>query len=158
MAITARDSGGGGSYEPCPVGLHRAVCCDVVDKGLVPTPWGEKHKVQLRWQTEKRREDGKPYMIFGSYTLSLHEKANLRGTLESWRGRPFSEDELSGFDLESLLGANCQIQVVHDETGKYANIKGIVSAAEGLEPLVVDDYTRVSDAVVEVEEDDDVPF
>lgn len=104
-------------FAPAPEGLWPGVCCDVVDKGLVPTPWGAKHKVQLRWLVDAapRREDGKPHMISMSYTLSLHEDANLRKMLEVWRGKKFTEDELQGFDLEKLIGVHCQIQVASDK-------------------------------------------
>lgn len=36
-------------FEPCPEGLHQAVCVDVIDRGVQPTKWGEKHQVTLVW-------------------------------------------------------------------------------------------------------------
>ena len=35
-------------FTPCPEGLHQAVCVDVEDCGVCETPYGPKHKVQLR--------------------------------------------------------------------------------------------------------------
>jgi len=164
MAIIARDTGNNTEFTICPTGLHRAVCCDVVDKGMVPTEWGEKHKIQIRWQVEELRpEDGKPYMIFQSYNLSLHEKSKLRPALESWRGRAFTDEELEGFDLEKLIGVNCQLQIVHNEYQNkiFANAKAIVSAVKGVEPLEVVGYDRVVDRIDggrATEDDDVVPF
>ena len=72
-------------------------------------------------------EDGRPFSVTQFYTVSLHEKAKLRADLESWRGRKFTAQELEGFDLASVVGAYCMIQVVHDETGKYANVQTIMA-------------------------------
>lgn len=117
-------------YTPAPEGLWQAVCCDVVDRGMQKTPWGTSHKVVLYWQLEDiDPKTKKRFLATKNYTLSLHEKANLRRDLESWRGRKFKEDELKKFDLEKLIGANCQLSIAHnikDEGETYANIQAIV--------------------------------
>jgi hypothetical protein len=139
------------NFTPCPEGLHQAVCVDVVDLGLNKGPFGEKHKVELRWQTELENEDVHPprrFQLRKWYTLSLHEKASLRKDLECWRGRKFTEDELKGFDLEKLIGANCQLQVIHNITddGKtYDNIQAIVPHNSKLPKIAAQDYTREKD-------------
>lgn len=151
MAIMA-SKGSGGNYKPCPTGSHAAVCCDVVDLGNVKTNFGGKektqHKVNLVWQVDERRDDGKPFLVFKRYTLSLHEKAALRKDLESWRGRAFTEEELEGFDLENLLGAPAMLSVVHNAQGGnvYANVSAIMKLPRGMNPLTVaKDYVRVVD-------------
>lgn len=136
------------TFEPCPEGLHRAVCVDVVDMGLVPTPWGDKSKVQLRWQVEEVNTQGRRFEVRKMYTNSLGDKANLRKDLESWRGRKFTEGELAGFDLERLLGANAQIQVMHNVTGDggiFANVAAIVPAPPNAPRLAPADYVREQD-------------
>jgi len=148
MAIIARAPES--KFTPAPEGLHQAVCVDVHDIGLQKTPWGEKHKVLIVWQIEQVNEEtGKRFDVRSFYSLSLSEKANLRRDLECWRGRKFTEDELAGFDLEKLLGANCQLQVVHnlsDEGKTYANVQAIVPFNAKLGPkLQPDDYTRMKD-------------
>jgi len=50
--------------------------------------------------------------------LSLHEKSNLGMDLVSWRGRPFTEQEKQGFDITKLIGVPCQINVMHNDSGK----------------------------------------
>ena len=97
MAIIAKKEKS--SFTPAPEGLWPGVCCDVVDKGMVPTQYGDKHKVQLRWLVNAvpQREDKKPHMISKSYTLSLHEKANLRLMLEVWRGQEIHGARGRGF-------------------------------------------------------------
>jgi hypothetical protein len=144
MAIMAR--GKSKDFTPAPEGLHRAVCVDVVDLGMLETDFGKKHKVYISWQLEERMEGvGKPYLVSKRYTLSLHRKSALRPDLESWRGKPFSDEEVEGFDLEKLIGANCQINVVHNKTadGTYANVSAIVPAVRGSAPLKAQDYIRV---------------
>lgn len=148
MPIIAREPES--KYTPAPEGLHQGVCVDVHDQGMQQTPWGDKHKVLVIWQLEGVDEDtGKRYQVRKNYTLSLSEKANLRRDLECWRGRKFTKDELQGFDVEKLLGANCQLQVVHNLTddGKvYANVQAIVPFNAKLGPkLVAQDYVRMKD-------------
>jgi len=136
------------TFEPAPAGMHLAVCVDVVDLGVVETHFGAKAQMRLVWQLDERMDDGKPYVVMQRYKPSLHEKAKLRQHLESWRGRPFTRDELAGFDLENLIGVPCQINVVHKETERavYANIAAITPPYRGAE-LAPDwsSYTRVKD-------------
>ena len=135
---------------PAPEGLHQACCCDVVDLGLAQTPWGEKHQVELRWQLEQVNPDtGKPFELRKRYTASLGEKAKLRQHLETWRGKKFTAQELTGFDLERLIGVNCQLQVVHDlgDDGRvWANVQAIVPISAKLPKIAVsNDYVRQQD-------------
>lgn len=148
MAIIARAPES--KFAPAPEGLHQAVCVDVHDLGMQTTPWGDKHKIFIAWQIEQVNEDiGKRFDVRKQYTLSLSEKSNLRRDLECWRGRKFTEEELQGFDLEKLLGANCQLQIVQkltDEGKTYANVQAIVPYNAKLGPkLQPQDYTRMKD-------------
>lgn len=169
MSLIARENKK--EWTQAPEGLHHAVCCDVVDLGMVESPpWGKKHKARLLWQIEEINPDtGKRFEIRADYGLSLSEKSRLRPTLEAWRGRKFTEDELEGFDLEILVGVNCQVQVIHNLTAKgktYANVQAVVPAPKGIPKLAVQDYIRVKDrpaAGTQSEEapahgNDDVPF
>lgn len=147
MPIIARASTNTGeSFTPAPAGLHRAICCDVVDLGMVQGNWGEKHLVRLVWQTETLMPDGKPYMVAQRYTLSLDERANLRRDLEAWRGKQFTLTEAAGFDLERLIGIQCALLVVHkagrDGQRIFANIQSVLPKLPGKD-LTVRDYVRV---------------
>lgn len=147
MPIIAK--GNSSSFIPCPAGLQHAVCCDVIDKGLMDGPYGKKWKVDLRWQTAEPMNDGRPYLVQRRFTLSLHEKSSLRAFLESWRGKSFTEDELEGFDLEKLIGVNCMLNVVHKQGSKggtFANAVSITPVMRGLDKLLVSaDYVREQD-------------
>lgn len=171
MAIIAREPES--KFTPAPEGLHQAVCVDVVDLGLVKGPFGEKHKVEIRWQIDAVNADtGRRFDVRRWYTLSLHEKSNLRKDLETWRGQKFTADELKGFDLERLIGVNCQVQVIHnlsDEGKTYANVQAIVPAPAKVPKLAVQDYIRERDRPKQpsaggpdfadgAPPDDDIPF
>jgi len=168
MAIIARETKT--DYTPAPEGLHQAVCCDVVDLGMREGKWGPKHKVLVKWQLEAVNEEGKRFTVAQSYTLSLHQKALLRQHLESWRSRRFTEQELEGFDLENLISANCQVQIVHNvkDGTTYGNVQAIVPLGKGMPKLAVSkDYIRTidrkdqngSEKVAEPAEDlDPIPF
>lgn len=164
-------AGSGTKFQPAPAGTHAAVCCDVRDLGVLETTWqGEtkkQHKVLLSWQIDELRDDGKPYLISRRYTCSLHEKAGLRKDLEAWRGRAFTEAELHQFDLETILGKGCLLNVVHKQSGgdTYANVAGVMALPRGMTAPTVRDYVRFvdrKDAEAHDEQPpitaDDVPF
>ena len=141
MPCIAKNTSGGSDFKPIPEGLHPAICNLVVDLGIQKTTYlreeKETHQVYVRWELPYQRiefeKDGEPKegpMVLGEvYTMSLHEKANLRQHLESWRGKKFTEAELDGFDLFTLLGVGCQITVVHKHNNDrtYQNIASIVA-------------------------------
>lgn len=123
-----------------PAGNTQAVCFDVWDLGLQSSEFkGEKkvqHKIKVGFELNKRIEsgdqmNGKRYRIFRDYTASLDKKANLRKDLTAWRGREFTEQELSGFDTESLIGANCLLNIIHYE-GRDKTPKAKFNAISGL--------------------------
>lgn len=147
MAIMATDNGGGGDFTPVPAGTHLAVCDQVIDLGkqkIVSQMYGEsiKHQVYIRWQIPEERveweQDGEkkegPAVVGKTYTLSLGEKANLRKDLQAWRGKPFTPDELRGFDIAKLIGVAATITVTHTEKDgrTYANIASVGGIPKGM--------------------------
>lgn len=154
MAIVAKINTNGGekrTFEPAPEGSHQGVCVDVIDLGILDVNWlgksKKQHKINLAWQIAERREDGKPFLVFKRYTLSLGEKANLRKDLESWRGRAFTREEELGFDVESVLGANCLLNIQHNHVGDrtYANVVSVMPLLKGMSKMTVTDYVRKQD-------------
>jgi hypothetical protein len=118
--------------------LYDAVCMGIVDLGFQSVEFkGDKKelpKVMLMFEfpNETIEIDGeiKPRQLSKLYTLSLHEKSNLRKHLNSWRKKEFTEEELDGFDLRKLIGVQCRVDVKHDKVDDktYANIDAIISA------------------------------
>lgn len=147
MSLMASDTGGS-NYTPPPEGTHIALCNQVVDLGLQRTTYlGEDkitHQVYIRWELPNERfeweKDGEklegPMVIGKTYTLSLSNKANLYKDLTSWRGRTFTDEELKGFDLFTILGKPCQVTITHWESGgrsggAVASVAGIPKGMEG---------------------------
>lgn len=134
---------------PAPAGLHDAVCVDVVDLGEVPSAYGVKHKVRLVWQLGTTDASGRRFELSRVYTLSLDERAALRQALESWRSKKFTDAELDGgFDLEKVLGVNCQLQAIHEPGGDgetYANVSAVLPARKGVAKLAPVNYVRQKD-------------
>lgn len=117
-------------FDPPPEGLHRAVCVDMVNLGWVETAFGLKEKCQLVFELDCLTKDGKPFLAMKKYTASLHEKSVLHKDLKSWRGRAFTREELSGFNLEVVVGVPCQVLIQHNENDGvvYGNITTILKA------------------------------
>ena len=129
-------------------GPHAARCYQVVDLGIKDKGGqypGKAHKIRLAFEIDELMEDGRPFSISETLTMSLNEKAKLYQRLVSWRGRAFTDEELEAFDLKKLINAPCLINVIINESGgkHYANINSITPLpksmkAEALlnEPLV----------------------
>ena len=131
MGLIASDTGGG-ELQLAPAGAHRAICYLVADVGTHNGPYGAKHQMVVGWElTDELMEDRRPFAVSKFYTLSLAPKAGLKADLESWRGRPFTTQELEGFDLSKLLGAPALVTVVHKEN-KQGSMRAIVSSVTSL--------------------------
>lgn len=130
----------GGDFERCPPGMHLARCYRIVDVGTQKSEYMGQikylHKVMLGWEIHGTDEsgkpvkmrDGRPFAIFKNYTLSWSEKANLRLDLQSWRGKPFTQEEMRKFDLNNVLGAWCMLNIIErpGQDGKiYTNVAGV---------------------------------
>ena len=147
--IAKAEGGGHKDFDPIPAGVHVAVCYGLFDIGTQKKEWKGEVKFQRQviicWELPDERidieKDGKaqnlPRAISNHYTLSLGEKANLRRDLENWRGKPFTDTELSGFSLKNILGKACQLQVVHKpkrDGGVWANISAVMALPKGVKP------------------------
>lgn len=175
MGIIVKQTGGG-DFVPAPAGPTAARCCDVRDLGMIETKFGGEakiqHKLLVSWLVTAVNAEGQHFMVSKRYTASLHEKAALRADLESWRGRPFTPEELDGFDLDNVIGAPCFFNVVHNtKDGKtYANVTSIMPLPKGMNaPNIPSDFVRYqdrpkddvpppNDSHAPVESDDDIPF
>lgn len=146
MSLTATDKGGA-DFALVPEGQYVGRCYRIIDLGTqtINSPafgTSEKHQVMVSWELigseDPKMDDGRPFSVHQTYTVSLHEKSKLRADLEAWRGKKFTTEELAGFDLSKVMGQYCMIQVVHDTTGKYANVQTIM-AYKGEKPPAMND-------------------
>lgn len=133
---------GGGDFQHAPVGTHVARCIRLIDLGTQQGEWmGKpifKNQVLVMWElcNEMMEIEGekKPFIVSKFYTNSLSEKANLRKDLEQWRGRPFKDEELKKFDLQSILGAQGLLSVVEKGNGKEGvKVSGVMKLPKGQE-------------------------
>jgi len=130
----------GGDFERCPPGMHLARCYRIIDLGTQKKEYKGQVKflrqVMIGWEIlgtddngqPLRMKDGRPFAIFRNYTLAWNDKANLRIHLQSWRGKPFSQEELRRFDLKNVLGAFCMLNVIEREGQNgtvHSNISGV---------------------------------
>jgi hypothetical protein len=135
MGLRAKNTGG--DFTPAPEGTFVARCVQVIDLGTQYSDFYEKsaHKILLGWELpDELDEGGRPFMVWKRYTLSLNRKAALRKDLEAWRGKAFSEDELSGFDVPNILGTSCMINVVHTKGTNgavFSNVNSVMSMMRG---------------------------
>lgn len=143
-------------FEPAPEGLHLAVLTEIRDYPNEETPWGVKDRLQFRWQLEEENRQGRRHMAFMKMTNSSNEKSTLMKIVESWRGKRFASDhERETFDLDSLVGKVCQLQIVHNQGGNgrvYANVNLVAPAPKGATMEILD-YGDGNDGGA-----DDVPF
>lgn len=137
-----------------PAGQFVARCVDVVDCGEKVESYagqGEKltHKCALVFRTgETHPETGEPLDISKEFTVSMGDKANLRKTLEQWRGRQYRPEEVAeGVPLHKLEGNWAIITVEHRTSGSgkvYANISAVVGVPPAMQKTLPElaTYTR----------------
>lgn len=144
MAITATNEGKAADLPPA--GNHIARCYSMIHIGTIKeTIRGvvkDLNKVRVTWElpTEKKvfnpEKGEEPYTISKDYTLSMYEKSNLLKDLQSWRGKPFSDDEIKAFDVTKLLSVPCMLNIIHassKSSGKeYATIASISGLPKGV--------------------------
>lgn len=122
---------------PVEPGVYIAVCIGVIDLG---EQYSEKfksyaNKVKFIWEipSETVEIDGKqePRQLSKEFTISASKKGNLRGFISSWNSKTYSDDEFLDFDLFDQLGLPCQLNVVLNETGEYANVDNLMPLPKG---------------------------
>jgi len=129
--------------KPVPAGMQHAVCFAAYDLVTQPADgkFGPKRCVMFNFEIPSERiefeVDGKkinkPASIWTwPMTNSIGKKAKLRPLLVSWRGREFTEAEANGFDVMTVVGANCLLNIVH-KPGKEGAINAEIS---GISPLM----------------------
>ena len=121
-------------------GVYPAVCSMVLDLGTQYNAMYNKSAPQVRlvWEiageTVIINETEMPRQIFKDYTAYLCDRSNLFKALTSWRGKPFTPEELKNFDLSNLLGACCLLQLIHKTSQRdnvYAAVENIMALPKG---------------------------
>ncbi len=143
--------------DPIPPGMHHAICYGVIDLGTQPPmpnskyPKTERKILFLFELPEERRtfsDNGRdrevPRTLSKDFPASLYEKSGMYKFLVSWRGRQFTPEELKGFDLENVLGANLMLNIVHNERG-YEKIESCGPLPKGMGKRAAENDTTLYD-------------
>lgn len=135
------------NYKPLEEGAYPARIYQIIDIGTVQGYQGAlQHKVRITWEfpTETKvfkEENGEqPYVLSSDYTLSFHEKSQLRKVIDACDPRALTlvgEDGLvEQYDIEKLLGKACLVTVVHKQSkttdSVYANIGNCTVMPKGM--------------------------
>ncbi len=148
----------GKEFENCPPGLHRATVREIIP--FEHESWGER--VKITFETDKIGKEGQPLCVFHEASLNLSPKAKLSGIVESIIGKPITPDERkNGFDLEALVGLNCQINVKHkfSQTGnEYAYVDAILQDNGNHQQQPSTATVEADNEADEIAAEDDIPF
>lgn len=77
-------------------------------------------------------------MVIGQFLNAYFGRAekpsNTRKFIESWRGKPFTDEEMKGFNTDKLVGAPCMLNVIHEQkNGKTREkIAGVSPLPKGM--------------------------
>ncbi len=136
MPIYAKKSEGK-TFDPIPEGAYPARIYQVIHLGTVVGFQGQlQNKVRITWEfpTElkvfKEENGEQPMVLSNDYTLSFHEKSQLRKVIDACDPKALKtvgDDGLvESYDVENLLGKACLVTVIHKEAkagdAVYANI------------------------------------
>lgn len=107
---------------------------------------GYNDKLLVIWeipsQTIEIDGEDKPRWLSKDFSVSLHEKSGLYQTLVSWRGKAFTEAELTEdengfmqFSVLDMLGTGCFLQVIVEEkdSGSYNRITSVIALPAGMD-------------------------
>ena len=147
MSMIASDNGGQ-AIEKLENGVYTAVSSAIIDLGLQRNEQFGKtqRKFMMIWnilgEDVEINGEKQPRTISKEYSFSLNEKSTLRKDLQAWRGQPFSEEELRGFNILNVLNKACQLQIILEEKNnkKYNNIAGIMSLPKGSNIQVLENF------------------
>lgn len=80
----------------------------------------------------KEGEQAKPIAIAAEFNLTMFEKGKLRPTIDGWLGKKLSDMEADSFDVETMVGKPCMLNVIHNDKG-YAEVASISPLPKGVE-------------------------
>lgn len=117
-----------------PAGAHVAILYSIIELGTMEGEYmGKptlKKKIRLNWELpeEIREYDGvqKPMVVGKTFTASLFEQSKFRPIVVGMLGG-LTEEQEETFDVKSLLGRGCMVQIAHDEYNgtKFANVVSV---------------------------------
>lgn len=123
---------------PVEPGVYVAVCVGVIDLGEQYSEKFKKYSNDVRFVWElvgvMVEIDGeqKPRQLSRDFHVAISKKSTLRAVLSSWNGRQYTDDEFRELELFDQLGQPCQLNVVLNDTGEYANVDSVIPLPRGM--------------------------
>ena len=114
------------------------VCVDVIDLGVVNTPYGPKHQLKFVFELGSLKSNGYPQTVSRTFTSSFYKKSALRPALEAWLGCPLDEHEsVMAYPFTRLVGKGCTLRLlptISEAGNAYMKIESIKPAKTALKP------------------------
>lgn len=123
---------------PVEPGVYIGICIGVIDLGEQYSETFKKYSndVKIVWELagETVEVDGeqKPRQLSKDFAIATSKKSKLRTFLSSWNGKQYSDEEFAELELFDQLGKACQLNVVLNDTGEYANIDNLMPLPKGV--------------------------
>ena len=150
MGLTISNSGG--EYENMEPGRYKATCFKLIDAGTREESYQEgplrkRHVVYIYWEVTHKQEtderweevrmaDGRPFSASKKYTASLNENASLFKDLKSWRGKPFTDEDLAGFELPKVLGVTAELEMIPQTAdNNKVRVEGVYKPEGGMKKV-----------------------
>ena len=123
---------------PVAPGVYMAVCVGVVDLGEQYSELYKNYsnKVKFVWALpgELMEVDGKleERQLSREFSVATKATSKLRSFLSSWNSKSYSDEEYLELDIMGQVGKPAMINVIHNETGEYANVDSIMPIPNGV--------------------------
>lgn len=123
---------------PVEPGVYIGICVGIIDLGEQYSETFKKfsNDVMIVWELagETVEVDGerKPRQLSRTFSVATSKKSKLRAFLSSWNGKQYGDDEFGEVELFDQLGKVCQLNVVLNDTGEYANIDNLMPLPKGV--------------------------
>jgi hypothetical protein len=140
--------GDGGSRAPLiEAGTYLGICYGIIHVGNSPDTYnGEtymKNRLRLLFEIPSEthvfdeERGAEPRVMSKEFTFVISDNSHLKKDLQSWRGKPFTPEELKGFNIFNVIGAPCMLSI-SVKTSKKSNreynlINGISKVMKGLD-------------------------
>lgn len=118
-------------------GVYMAVCVGVIDLGEQYSEMYKSYsnKVKFVWALpgETIEIDGKTEerQLSREFAVATKKNSKLRTFLGGWNSKNYSDEEFMELDLFDQIGKPCQLNVVLNDTGEYANVDSIMPLPKG---------------------------
>lgn len=123
---------------PVEPGVYMAVCVGVIDLGEQYSEMYKSYsnKVKFVWALpgETIEVEGKTEerQLSREFSIATKKTSKLRTFLGSWNSKNYTDEEYMDLDLFDQVGKACQLNVVLNDTGEYANVDSVMPIPKGM--------------------------